>query len=121
MRTINRLTLVGLVTAAAVAVGSAVLMAPASAALPQPVGGAAFEVYSVAAQASDQSDGKWKGGAARDMETGTWRATVTRGDLTILLGQYETEKEAKKAGREKARELNGVMDGPGCDPPFVLC
>ena len=139
MRMASRLTVVGLVTAAAVAVGSVAFMAPASAndaMIPtapsatttafQPIGSTALEPHTSGPQAgepqtSEQSSAKWKGGAARDLDTGTWRATITRGDVTMLLGHYETEKEAKKAARKEARELNGVMDGPGCDPPFVLC
>src|SRR5688500_4715281 len=109
MRTAHRLAVVGLSTAVAFVIGSFVLTAPAS---------ANAETAAVVAFASD---GTWKGGAARDLETGTWRATVTRGDTTLLLGHYDTEKEARKAARKEARELNGVMDGPGCDPPFVLC
>ncbi len=133
MRVFGRLTVVGLTTAAAVAVGSVALAAPASAndpmmpvasitttTLAQPVG-TALESLTSAPPTMLQSSAKWKGGAARDLDTGTWRATITRGDVTILLGHYETEKEARKAGRKEARELNGVMDGPGCDPPFVLC
>jgi hypothetical protein len=105
----NRLAVVGLGAAMAFVVGSFVLTAPASASAP---------TNAVVAFASGD---KWKGGTARDLETGTWRATITRGETTILLGHYDTEKEAKKAARKEARELNGVMDGPGCDPPFVLC
>jgi hypothetical protein len=109
MRTANRLAVIGLSAAAAFFIGSFVLAVPAS---------ASAGTTAVVAFASGDT---WKGGAARDLETGTWRATITRGDTTILLGHYDTEKEAKQAARKEARELNGVMDGPGCDPPFVLC
>lgn len=130
MRIYSRLTVVGFMTAAAFAVGSVALAAPASATetmmpvrttVTDPVGVTALAAYSSGTQAVQQSGAKWRGGAARDLDTGTWRATVTRGEVTILLGHYETEKEARKAGRKEARELNGVMDGPGCDPPFVFC
>lgn len=153
MHHIHRLAVVGFLAAAAVAVGSVALAAPASAndtmtpvalaattgaattgaattgaattgaatTVAQPVGTAALEAYTSGLETVQQSSATWKGGAARDLDTGTWRATITRGDVTILLGHYETEKEARKAARKEARELNGVMDGPGCDPPFVLC
>jgi hypothetical protein len=105
----SRLAVVGFGAAMALFIGSFVLAVPAS---------ASAQTTAVVTFASGDS---WKGGAARDLETGTWRATITRGETTILLGHYDTEKEARKAARKEARELNGVMDGPGCDPPFVLC
>jgi hypothetical protein len=55
------------------------------------------------------------------MDSGDWRATVSNGEVTMLLGHYSTEKEARKEGKKKARELNGFVDGPGCDVPVVLC
>lgn len=99
----------GLSLIAAAAVGSAAVAAPAN----------AF----VARSASDQvqTDTTWSGGATRDLETDRWRPTITRGTETIVLdGSYGTEREARRAAKAEAKERNGFMDGPGCQPP-VLC
>lgn len=63
------------------------------------------------------------GGAALDAESGKWRATVSCDDWTAVLpGTYDTRQEALDNGEGWARGVNSkVMDGPGCDPPFVLC
>lgn len=131
----SSLTMAGLAAVAAVVVGSLALAGPASANVAtDPVSVSASTITPQTetpgttvtqpdggeAQASSSSDDKWTGGAAKDLETGHWRATVTRGDETRVFGTYATEDEARKAGRKKAKELNGVVDGPGCEPP-VLC
>jgi hypothetical protein len=109
-----------LASVAVAAIGALAFAGPASATVAtNPVTASAGA--SLSSQSNALNGDRWVGGAQRDMESGTWRGTVTNGDLTLLLGHHQTEKEARKEGRQKARELNGVMDGPGCDPPFILC
>jgi hypothetical protein len=111
----TKLTAVGLLMTAALAAGPLMLgsTAAATAAAPTEAGIVLM---------GDEDGGTWTGGAARDMESGDWRATVSNGEVTILVGHYATEKEARKAGKKKAKEMNeGVVAGPGCDDPFVLC
>jgi hypothetical protein len=70
-----------------------------------------------------QKGGKWKGGAVYNTDTGTWMATASNRDGGMAWGSYETEEEAQAAGDAQAayNNGNGVMAGPGCNPPFVLC
>lgn len=46
-----------------------------------------------------------------DRKTGTREAVGTRGN----------EEEAQTLADIEANRRNGVMDGPGCNPPLVLC
>ena len=110
----TKLTAVGLFMTAALAAGPLVFggIAAATAAAPTESGLVLM---------GDEDGGHWTGGAARDMDSGDWRATMSNGEVTVLLGHYATEKEARKAGKKAAREANGFVDGPGCDEPFVLC
>jgi hypothetical protein len=110
----TKLTFVGLVTAAAIA-ASPLMFAGTASAAPAARAGVGMVLM------SDQDGGRWTGGAARDMASGTWRATVSNGEVTILLDDYPTEREARKAGRKKAREMNGVVAAPECDDPFIVC
>jgi hypothetical protein len=110
----TKLTAVGLFMTAALAASPLVFGSIASA-------NAAVPTDSGLVLMGDEDGGHWTGGAARDMESGDWRATVSNGEVTILVGHYDTEKEARKAGKKKAREMNGFVDGPGCDEPGVLC
>lgn len=112
MRSI-KLTLVGLFAAAAVVAGPQLAQNVASAGPVDPT--AAGMVLM-----SDESD-HWTGGAAKDLGANDWRATVSNGEVTMLLGHYATEKEALKAAKKEARKMNGFVDGPGCDAPEVLC
>jgi hypothetical protein len=112
--TFIRVGLGALVAVAAAAVTSAMFVSPASAQAP------------IVAQASAAGDagGQWEGGAARDMdsgEPGVWRAFVTNGTETEVLGTYGTEREARRAGKAEARKRNkGFVDAPECEPP-ILC
>jgi hypothetical protein len=111
----TKLTAVGLFMTAALAAGPLVLGSVASANATAPAEAGMVLM-------GDEDGGTWTGGAARDMESGDWRATVSNGEVTILVGHYATEKEARKAGKKQAKEMNeGFVDGPGCDEPGVLC
>lgn len=76
---------------------------------------------------AEEAKGKKKdpcaAGAALDSESGKWRATVSCDDWTAVLpGTYETRQEALDNAEGWTRGVNSkVMDGPGCNPPFVLC
>jgi hypothetical protein len=65
---------------------------------------------------------KWKGGAARDLETGLWRAFVTDGkQAAVFGGQYEHREDAERQGQAQADAMNGkFVDAPECVPP-ILC
>lgn len=62
-------------------------------------------------------------GAALDSESGKWRATLSCDDWTAVLpGSYETRQEAMDNSEAWVKAVNSkVVDGPGCDQPFVLC
>jgi hypothetical protein len=112
--TFMRVGLGALIAVAAAAVTSVMSVSPASAQVP---------IVALAASAGD-SDGRWEGGAARDMDSGypgVWRAYVTNGTETEVWGTYGTEREARKAGKAEARKRNkGFVDAPECEPP-ILC
>jgi hypothetical protein len=107
--TFMRVGLGALLAVAAVAGASSLLAAPASARAPV-----------VAQAAASSSDGEWEGGAARDLESGHWRAYVTNGTDTEVFGTYATEREARRAGKAEAKRRNGFVDAPECEPP-ILC
>ena len=72
--------------------------------------------------------GRWKAAVveyAGEIEgKGRFEAVIynKREKKSEVVGVYETEAEAEEAGEEAAKKKNrGVMDGPGCDPPLVLC
>lgn len=121
MTTRTRLAIAALTSALAIAVGGAVFAS------------ASVETLPAHNMISDQSnDEKWVGSASRDLRTGRWRATITRGDEKILLpGEYSEEKYAEAAAKDEAKKRNKasddkekndkVMDGPGCEPPLVVC
>ncbi|WP_330186189.1 hypothetical protein KZZ52_49020 [Dactylosporangium sp. AC04546] len=64
---------------------------------------------------------KWRGGWVWNLETGMYMAYVTNGSEAFAFGSYRTREEAENDGKARAARLNGVMDGPGCLPPFILC
>src|SRR5690606_39777023 len=68
-----------------------------------------------------QAKGTWTPGTEKG--DGGWVAYIEccGGFVREEVGTYETRKEARRAAKEAADEANGVVDGPGCDPPFVLC
>jgi hypothetical protein len=53
-------------------------------------------------------------------EFGKWQAQVRLGGRSMTWGSYDTGEEARSAAKDWI-ETNGVMDGPGCDPPFIPC
>ena len=112
--TFIRVGLGALITVTAAAGASLLLATPASAQSP---------VMTQTASA-DASEGRWEGGAVRDLdagELGAWRAYVTNGTDTEVFGRYATEREARRAGKAAAREKNkGVVAAPECEPP-ILC
>jgi hypothetical protein len=64
---------------------------------------------------------EWQGGAARDLDSGKWRAYVTDGKQTAVFGSYDTREEAERNGRAQADAMNGkFVDAPECVPP-ILC
>ena len=97
--------------AAVLAVGSWTLVGPAAA-------GSSAVTESVAARTSST----WTLGT-EEGEDGRWVAYIEccGGFIREDVGTYETRKEARRAAKDAADEANGVMDGPGCDPPIVLC
>jgi hypothetical protein len=100
--------------AAALAVGSWALVSPASAEV-----SATAEATTGAVQI--QSSGTWTPGTEQDGD-GNWVAYIEccDGFLREDVGTYETRREARRAAKAAAKEANGVVDGPGCEPP-VLC
>jgi hypothetical protein len=66
--------------------------------------------------------GAWSPGVEPGAD-GTWTAYIEVADGFVRqdVGTYATRKEARKAAKKAAEEANAVMDGPGCDPPLVLC
>jgi hypothetical protein len=64
---------------------------------------------------------EWKGGAAKDLDSGKWRAYVTDGKQTAVFGSYDTREEAERNGQAQADAMNGkFVDAPECVPP-ILC
>jgi hypothetical protein len=107
----SRTAVRGGVMAAVLAVGSWTLVGPAAA-------GSSAVTESVAARTSST----WTPGT-EEGEDGRWVAYIEccGGFIREDVGTYETRKEARRAAKDAADEANGVMDGPGCDPPIVLC
>lgn len=114
MHKTHRTAVTGGVAAAVLAVSSWILVLPAAAGSTIGATGSAVQ-----AQASSST---WTPGTEKD-DDGTWVAYIEccDGFLREDVGTYETRREARRAARDAADEANGVMDGPGCDPPFVLC
>ena len=127
MRNTHRTAVTGGVMAAVLAVGSWALVSPASAEVtteaastvvlqPQIPGvtgtGGAMQI---------QASSTWTPGTEQD-DDGNWVAYIEccGGFIREDVGTYETRREARRAARDAAKEANGVVDGPGCDPP-VLC
>ena len=112
MRNTHRAAVTSGVMAAVLAVGSWTLVSPAAA--------DASAVTGVDVQA--QRSGTWTPGT-EEGDDGRWVAYIEccGGFIREDVGTYETKREARRAAKDAADEANGVMDGPGCDPPFVLC
>jgi hypothetical protein len=116
MRNTHKTAVAGGVMAAVLAVGSWTLVSPAGAdasAVTEPATGSAVQA---------QRSGTWSPGT-EEGDDGTWVAYIEccGGFIREDVGTYETKREARRAAKDAADEANGVMDGPGCDPPFVLC
>ena len=122
----------GGVIAAVLAVGSLTLVGPAAAdesTMPESVTGATVgsqaEIPGVTGTDGDvqaQASSTWTPGTEKG-DDGKWVAYIEccGGFVREDVGTYETRKEARRAAKAAAEEANGVMDGPGCDPPLVLC
>lgn len=69
-----------------------------------------------------QASKGWSPGTEQDPD-GKWIAyiEIAGGFVREEVGTYETRKEARKAARQAADAANGVVAGPGCDEPLVLC
>lgn len=131
MRTTHRTAVTGGVMAAVLAVGTLTLVGPAAADEPATpasstgaTGGSQPEIPGVTGTVGDQqaqAKGTWTPGTEKG--DGGWVAYIEccGGFVREEVGTYETRKEARRAAKEAANEANGVVDGPGCDPPFVLC
>jgi hypothetical protein len=133
MRQLNRLAVAG-VAAFAATVGSWAIAMPASASVganpvptmtmtlsPQAYA-ATLMSHDVTAQASKKKKDPCVAGAAEDAESGKWRATVSCDDWTAVLpGSYDTRDAAMDEAEGWVRGVNKVVDGPGCNEPFVLC
>ena len=115
MRNAHRTAVTGGVMAAALAVGSWTLAGPAAAAATSGVTGTGGAVQA-------QASSTWTPGTEKG-DDGGWVAYIEccGGFIREDVGTYETRREARRAAKDAADEANGVMDGPGCDPPFVLC
>lgn len=132
MRNTYRMAVTGGVMAAVVAVGSWTLVSPAAAdasVMPGSTTGAIVgsqpEIAGVTGTDGDvqaQASSTWRPGTEEGGD-GTWVAYIEccGGFIREDVGTYETRREARRAAKDAADEANGVMDGPGCDPPFVLC
>jgi hypothetical protein len=118
--------------AAVLAVGSWTLVSPAAAdafAVTEPTAGAMVgsqpEIPGLIGTGSGvqaQRGSTWRPGT-EEGDDGEWVAYIEccGGFIREDVGTYETRREARRAAKDAADEANGVMDGPGCDPPFVLC
>lgn len=138
MRHLNRLAVAG-VAAFTATVGSWALAVPASAgagANPLPTMVitmspqeylAALADHDVTGEASKKNKKKEPcvGDAALDSETGKWRPTISCDGWTgVMKESYDTRDEALNQSQGWAYGVNkdrNVVDGPGCDEPFVLC
>jgi hypothetical protein len=132
MRNTHRTAVTGGVMAAVLAVGSLTLVSPAAADEPtMPVSttaatvGSQPEIPGVTGTGGDvqtQASSTWTPGTEKG-DDGGWVAYIEccGGFIREDVGTYETKREARRAAKRAAEEANGVMDGPGCDPPFVLC
>jgi hypothetical protein len=122
----------GGVMAAVLAVGSLTLVSPAAAdesAIPVSITeatvGSQPEIPGVTKTDGDvqtQASSTWTPGTEKG-DDGKWVAYIEccGGFIREDVGTYETKREARRAAKSAAEEANGVMDGPGCDPPLVLC
>ena len=133
----TRIAITGLATVAAVVIGTATLATPAAAdtAPPQVTSAGAStgdnptdsDVTGVTPYDDDDADSK--GGATPGTDKGPdgrWIAyiEIAGGFVQFEVGVFDTRKEARKAAKaatDAYNDRNNVMDGPGCDPPFVLC
>jgi hypothetical protein len=134
MRRLNRLTVAG-VTSVACALGFWAFALPASASVgadPVPVTSAATvqsqpqaatpTAGEITVQAAKKKKDPCEAGAALDSESGKWRATVSCDDWTAVLpGTYDSREAAMDESEGWVRGVNQVVDGPGCNEPFVLC
>ena len=132
MRNTHRRAVTGGVMAAVLAVGSLTLVSPAAAdesVEPVSITGATVgsqpEIPGVAGTDGDmqaQASSTWTPGTEKG-DDGGWVAYIEccGGFIREDVGTYETRREARRAAKSAADEANGVMDGPGCDPPLVLC
>jgi hypothetical protein len=113
MRNTHRTAVAGGVIAAVVAVGSWAFVGPAA---------AGAGVTGTHGEVQAQASSTWRPGT-EEGEDGEWVAYIEccGGFIREEVGSYETRREARRAAKDAADEANGVMDGPGCDPPFVLC
>ena len=132
MRNTHRTAVTGGVMPAVLAVGSWTLGSAAAAdesATPVSITGATAgsqpELPGVTGTEGDvqtQASSTWTPGTEKG-DDGRWVAYIEccGGFVREDVGTYETRKEARRAAKEAADEANGVVDGPGCDPPLVLC
>jgi hypothetical protein len=119
MRNTHGTAVRGGVMAAVLAVGSWTLVSPAAAVGSRPeIPGLNETDGTVQAQRGST----WSPGT-EEGDDGRWVAYIEccGGFIREDVGTYETKREARRAAKHAADEANGVMDGPGCDPPFVLC
>jgi hypothetical protein len=124
---IFRTASMGCIAAAAISPG--VLAGPASADtfVVSPSGLATASSKNIVVTATDEvvtsSKKKWKGGATLDLDTHKWKANVSKDGEGYSWGSYDNQEDAQAAGEAEADWLNsrGVMDGPGCNPPLILC
>ncbi len=124
----HRLAMAGVTVLAGAVAGLVAFASPASASVsPQPTPVASQQSADVPTSTTDAAKRKKKNpclaDAALDAESGRWRATVSCDDWTAVLpGTYDTQQEALDNAEGWTRGVNSkVMDGPGCNPPFVLC
>ena len=128
----SRLATTGVTVLAGAVLGLAALASPAAASTqPQPsldaspsAAGAPTTPATITADAAKRKKkDPCVADAALDAESGRWRATVSCDDWTAVLpGTYDTRQEALGNAEGWTRGINGkVMDGPGCNPPFVFC
>jgi hypothetical protein len=132
MRNAHKTAVTGGVMAAVLAVGSWTLVGPAAAdasAVTESTTGAIVgsqpEIPGLTGTGGDvqaRTSSTWRPGT-EEGDDGGWVAYIEccGGFIREDVGTYETRREARRAAKDAADEANGVMDGPGCDPPFVLC
>lgn len=131
MRTSRRITAAGAATLLTFAVGSSTVAVSAHAdEVPTPVASSGATVGNTPVQAGSETEADvqaqaskgWSPGTEKDPD-GKWTAyiEIAGGFVREEVGTYETRKEARKAAKAAADEANGVVAGPGCDSPLVLC